>query len=376
MQALRPFPRTLQLVHRLEFGGAELLAERFARNFGGPDRVVIGCLDGEGPLAERLQKDGFRVVNVDRQPGAISWSCVRRLRKLIRDERIELIHAHQTTPFFYALVARGLFSSQPRILFTEHGRWFPDRGDWKRAKIQRWLLGKDDRVAAVGESVKRGLVQFEGIPSDRIAVVYNGVPTDVDATSDARNSVRNELSIPYEAFLVIQVARLDPMKNHRMAIETMQRLSQTVPHARLLIVGDGPERATLETEVEKHNLRNSVTFAGSRSDVPRLLRAADALILTSVSEGIPLTIIEAMVAGLPVVATSVGGVPEVVEHLVTGMLVDSGDAQALADSLQKLAESQELRRMFGDAGRRRAVQRFSEERMFAEYAALLGIAAP
>lgn len=190
------------------------------------------------------------------------------------------------------------------------------------------------------------------------------------------SAVREEFGIPEDAFLIIQVARLDPMKNHRMAIEAMQRLSQTVPHAQLLIVGDGPERAALEAEVEKHDLHKFITFAGSRSDVPRLLRAADVLILASLSEGIPLTIIEAMVAGLPVVATSVGGVPEVVEHLVTGMLVESGGAQAMADAMQKLAESQELRRMFGEAGRRRAVQRFSEERMFAEYAALLGIAAP
>jgi len=377
MTANRPFPKTLQLVHRLEFGGAELLAERFAKRFGGGGRVVVACLDGEGPLAERLRTSGMAVADLSRQPGAVDFACVRRLRNLIAAEKIELVHAHQTTPFFCALLARGLFRSRPRILFTEHGRFFPDRGSRKRALLQRLLLGRDDLVVAVGESVKQAVVKYEGIPANRVQVVYNGIPV---AASDAfdfdRAAARRELGVPERAFVVIQVARLDATKNHRLALEAFRQLAADFPSALLLLVGDGPERARLESAAVELQLSAKMKFLGSRSDVRRLLSAADVAILTSLSEGIPLSLIEAMAAGLPVVATSVGGVPEVVEHGVTGLLVPSENPSALSDALRSLANDSELRTRLGNSGRKRAIEEFDEERMFAEYAEMLGARLP
>jgi L-malate glycosyltransferase len=377
MTATRPFPRTLQLVHRLEFGGAELLAERFANRFGGGERVVVACLDGEGPLAERLRALGMTVVDLARRPGAIDFACVRRLRSLVAAEKIELVHAHQTTPFFYALLARGLFRSRPRILFTEHGRFFPDRGSRKRALLQRLLLGRNDLVVAVGESVKQAVVKYEGVPANRVHVVYNGIPvTAHDGIDLDRAAVRKELGVPEQAFVVIQVARLDETKNHRMALEAFRLFAAGYPPALLILVGDGPERERLERAAAEFHLNAKVKFLGSRSDVRRLLSAADVAILTSLSEGIPLSLIEAMAGGLPIVATSVGGVPEVVEHGETGLLVPSENPSALSEALRSLANDSELRTRLGDAGRRRAHEKFDEERMFAEYAELLGARLP
>ena len=376
MTAFRPIPRTLQLVHRLEFGGAEILAERFARRFGGPDRVLVACLDGEGPLANRMRTDGFTVIDLQRRAGPLDLGCVRRLHRLIADEKIELVHAHQSTPFLYSLMARGVFARSPRILFTEHGRFFPDRGSWKRAVVQRFLLRKSDLVTAVGETVKRAVVEHEGIPESRIRVIQNGVPNgDLVDPVTVRSSMRKEFGIREDAFVVIHVARLEATKNHRLAVEAFQQVANTKLSAILIIVGDGPERSALEKLVDKLGLRASVVFTGMRDDVPELLAAADVAILTSLSEGVPLSLIEAMNARLPIVATSVGGVQEVVDDRVTGLLVDSGDGKSLADAIVRLSERQEIRQQMGIAGRERAQRRFSEERMFAEFGELLGFGA-
>jgi glycosyltransferase involved in cell wall biosynthesis len=373
----RILPRTLQLVHRLDFGGAELLAQRFAHAFGGPERSVFGCLDEDGPLGERLRQDGFRVVSLNRRPGPLDVRCVRRLRRLIADEKIELVHAHQTTPFFYSLIARGIIAKGPRILFTEHGRFFPDRRSWKRSWIQPRLLGADDRVVAVGESVRLALAVNEGLPWSRIDVVYNGV--DLARCEDAgcrRDAIRAESNVARDAFVIAHVARLDPIKNHGLALAAIQRLKDVQPSVVLLVVGDGPERAALEASATSLQLGSNVRFLGSRSDVRRILSAADAAILTSVSEGIPLALIEAMAAGIPVVAAAVGGVPEVVEHGKTGLLVESGDEAGLTHALGSLIADPSLRKTMGAAGLERAKRLFDEQRMFAEYAALLGIDPP
>jgi len=155
-------------------------------------------------------------------------------------------------------------------------------------------------------------------------------------------------------------------------LEALRRLREHRPRAVLIVVGDGPERGALEEAVQSMGLGDAVKFLGARPEAGQFLVAADVVILTSVSEGIPLVLIEAMAANLPVVATSVGGVPEVVVHESTGLLVENGNDLELGDALTKLADDPELRTRFGSAGRARAEVFFNEEPMFAAYEALFG----
>jgi glycosyltransferase involved in cell wall biosynthesis len=176
------------------------------------------------------------------------------------------------------------------------------------------------------------------------------------------------LGFSTDDFLIIQVARLDGLKDHPTAIRAMHHVIRVIPRAKLILVGEGPERAKIEPLIVELGLQEHVRLLGSRRDVPRLLFAADLFLLTSISEGIPLTIIEGMAAGLPVVSTDVGGVREILGDPAVGKLAPAGDDQQLAQALIELAENSRLRMEWGERGRDRAFEMFSEQTMHAQYA--------
>ncbi len=354
------------VVHNLSVGGAELLAAGISRGLKSRHRFVFACLDNDGELAEQLRAEGVPVYAMGRRPGA-DWRCVKRIWSLLRSERVDVIHAHQYAPFFYS-AAPGALVRRPPVLFTEHGRTYPDFRRAKRVLANRLVLSKRDRVVGVGESVRKALIDNEGFAADRVSVVYNGVNVDLaDNARDVRELARGELGIGENEIAILHVARLDPLKDHVTALRAMQLVTKCVPQARLILVGDGPERAAIESRIEELGISPAVMLLGTRHDVPRLWQAADIAVLSSVSEGVPLTLLEAMAAGIPVVATRVGGVGEVVVAGRTGELADKQDFATLAEHLIRLAMQPKLRRELGGAGRRRVVERFSAERMLQEY---------
>jgi glycosyltransferase involved in cell wall biosynthesis len=363
---MHPCPTICQVLHSLRVGGAEVLAARLARRLQDRYRFVFACLDELGTLGEQMRQLGFPVVVLGRRPG-LDGRCALHLANLLRRERVDLVHAHQYTPFFYALAAR-LIHRRPGILFHEHGRHFPDYPRRKRMLVNRLLLGRRDRVVGVGEAVRRALVANEGIPPQRVAVIYNGIDLAGFANGyHDRAAARKDMGVGPGDLVLIQVARLDYLKDHATAVRTLERVVRHRPDTRLVLVGEGPEQAKIEEEVRRRGLEAHVRFLGLRKDVARLLPAADLFLLTSISEGIPLTLIEAMAAGLPVVATEVGGVGEVVVDECTGLLAPSGDDAALAARVIRLADDPALRRRLGQAGRARARAVFSEEEMHARY---------
>jgi glycosyltransferase involved in cell wall biosynthesis len=364
-----PRPVVCQLVHTLNVGGAEVLAGNLARRLRDRYRFVFLCLDELGPGADRLREDGFQVEVVGRRAG-LDWRCPLRLAAAWRRDGVELVQAHQYTPFFYALLGR-LRYRRPPVMFTEHGRHFPDYPRPKRKIANRLLLERRDRVVAVGRSVKTALVENEGIATPRIDVIPNGIDTDRFVASAAvRAEVRAELGVAPGDYLVLMVARLDPIKDHATAIRACARAAVAVPGLRLVLVGDGPERPAIESLIRDGNLGDRIRLLGTRHDVPRLLTGADTLLLTSLSEGIPLTVIEAMATGVPVVSTDVGSVADVVSHWGPGLLAPPRDEATLAAHLITLGGTPLLRIAMGDRGRARAVAEFSETAMADRYADL------
>jgi glycosyltransferase involved in cell wall biosynthesis len=347
-------------------GGAELLAARLARRMRDDFRFVFACLDEAGPLGEELRADGFPVHVIGRRPG-LDLGCPLRLARLLRREGVDVVHAHQYTPFFYGLAARLRGPRRP-ILFTEHGRHQPDHPRRKRIAANRLLLSRRDRVVGVGAAVRQALITNEGIPARRVGVLYNGIDVGVYSAGSDPVAARRELGAGPDDFVLVQVARLDYLKDHATAVRTLARVVGEVPRARLVLVGDGPERPAVEAQVRELGLGDRVRLLGSRGDVARLLHGADLFLLTSVSEGIPLTVLEAMAAGLPVVATDVGGLREVVEDGSTGFLAPARDDAALAGLVRTLANDRGLCRRMGEAGRERAGRLFDESRMCADYA--------
>ncbi len=359
-------PTICQLLHSLTVGGAEVLAAQLARRLSDQYRFVFACLDHLGTLGEELRREGFEVAVIERRPG-IDLGCMKRLARFWRGQGVDLVHAHQYTPFFYALGARK-WRSHPRLLFTEHGRWYPDYPRRKRILFNRLMLRHSDRVVGVGEAVRRALIDNEGIPAARAGVIYNGVDVvEFDGVAAQRESVRRELGIGDDDLVVIQVARLDHLKDHATAIRTLARVARQRDDVRLLVVGEGPEQEMIEAEVRAQRLRQRVQLVGLRSDVGRLLGASDLFLLSSISEGIPVTLIEAMAARLPVVSTKVGGVGEIVLPGETGLLAAPGDDAVLAEAVLRLAGDAGLRASMGEAGRRRACEVFSQQKMHRGY---------
>lgn len=360
-------PTICQLLHGLPIGGAEVLADRFVRCLSDQFRFVICCLDQVGAIGEALETDGFTIHHLQRKPG---WDlgCARRLARFVREQNVDLIHAHQYTPFFYALSSR-LFRSRVPVVFTEHGRWHPDYPRKKRMIFNRLMTRRGDRFLAVGEAVRQALIQNEGLPENRVQVVYNGIHLEPfeNPVGDSR-AVRRELGCTADDVLILQVARLDGLKDHPTALRAMAEVIPHVPSAKLLLVGEGPEREQIEALIRELQLGDHVRLLGSRRDVPRLLKSADLFLLTSISEGIPLTIIEAMAAGLPVVSTDVGGVREILGDPPIGKLAPAKASRQLAEALIELANDPAERQSLGNQGRQRAFEVFSEQSMHRQYA--------
>lgn len=360
-------PTICQLLHGLPIGGAEVLADRFVRCLSDRYRFVIACLDQVGTLGEGLIADGYTLRPLERKAG-LDLGCARRLARFLREEKVDLVHAHQYTPFFYALSTR-LFGRRVPVVFTEHGRWFPDYPRRKRMLFNKLLARSCDRFLGVGENVRQALITNEGLPAKRVQVVYNGINLEpFEHRPKDRASLRAELGFSVEDFLIIQVARLDGLKDHLTGLRAMREVIRDVPHAKLILAGEGPERTKIESAIAEWELQNQVILLGARRDVPRLLFASDVFLLTSISEGIPLTIIEGMAAGLPVVSTDVGGVREILGDPPIGHLASAGDDPMLAEGIRQLAKDPILREKWSGLGRQRAFEVFSEQTMHAQYA--------
>ena len=360
-------PTVCHVIHSLGVGGAEILVDHMVRRMSSEFRCVVAVLDEVGEIGCKLQRDGVVVEHLHRQPG-IDRQCAKRLRAFADQHGASLIHAHQCTPFFQAMLSRGLTGTRPVIL-TEHGRHFPDTPSRKRMVVNRLLLRKHDRIFGVGQATQQALIANEGLPAYRVEMIYNGVDLKALGKADpgARASVRQEFEFAADDFVVLLVARLHELKDHQTALRTIDRVRQAVPNVRLLLAGEGDQRAAIENTIAECGLQSHVKLAGTRSDIANLLAASDAFLLTSISEGIPLTVIEAMAARRPVVSTAVGGLSEMIQHGRNGFLAAAGDDAGLAQSLLQLFEHPELRTVMGAAGEKIAREMFSLDTMLKAY---------
>lgn len=372
-------PTVAHVLHRLHLAGAEVLAADLARRLRERYRFVFFCLDEIGPLGHRLEGEGFKVVDLRRRPG-VDLRVARRLRRECDRYGVDLLHAHQYTPFFYAAMSRRWgMGDEPKVLFTEHGRHYPDERKLRRVIANRLLLKDTDRVTAVGEFIRQALAENEGIEERRIDVIHNGIDPDgfgrsgitrpfvAEPTQD-RRAARGLMGVDDDTPVVLQVARLHPVKDHATALRAFERVVQEMTSPTLVLVGDGGERANIERLIRELDLGERVRLLGVREDVARLLPGADVFLLSSVSEGISVTLLEAMAAELPIAATAVGGNPEVVDHAMTGLLSPRGDEAELAKNLLTLLRDPGLRARMGAAGRARLIEQFTQERMHAGYA--------
>jgi glycosyltransferase involved in cell wall biosynthesis len=358
----RRVPRVLLVGLSLAPGGTERLIRDLADRLRDEVAMAVCCIDERGAWGDSLAQSGIPVSALRRRPGFRPWLGAR-IASIAAAHRADVIHCHQYSPFVYGCIARCLRPA--RLVFTEHGRLGDRPPSRKRFAANQVLRHIPNRVFTVSEDLKRHLVR-EGFAPGRVEVIYNGIDIGPSPGPSSREAARRALGLPAEAFIAMAVGRLDPVKDYSGLVRAFARVLGHRRDGRLVLVGDGPERPAVERAAAQLGIAHAVTLAGHREDVNALLPAADVFVNSSEFEGISLTILEAMAACLPVVATRVGGTPEIVSP-ETGVLVPAGDADALASALVAMAADAAGRRARGIAGRRAAEQRFSLDRMINQY---------
>jgi L-malate glycosyltransferase len=346
------------VVHTMQMAGAERLVVETIRRLGPRIRPTVCCLDGLGSLGAQLRSQGIDVEVLGRRPG-LDLRVARRLARVLASRRIQVVHAHQYTPFFYAALAKLQVGSRLRVILTEHGRHFPDVVSGKRRSLNAWALSRlADRVNAVCGFSAGALASKDGFPSDRIEVIPNGVELSDFEPPLARDEARRAAGLPLGARLIVAIARFHPVKDHATLLRGFAAMPSRSGDAQLILAGEGPLQEELESLAAGLGVRDRVQFLGVRTDVPALLRAADVFCLTSLSEAASLTVLEAMAARVPIVLTDVGGNPELVRDGIEGLLVPRGDAAAVGAALD---------RVLSDPALADRLSRAAEARVRAEY---------
>jgi len=287
---------------------------------------------------------------------------VWRLIRLFRREKPHIVHSHS-----WGTLCEGYVSARlARVRHFVHGEHGTLELRPRSLPIQRWVWSRADRVLSVSSKLADRMALDFGFPRDRVRVIRNGA----DLTKFGiipRSEARKAMGIPDAEFVIGTVGRLVPVKDHETLFSALVQLKSAGIKCLALVAGEGPLRSELERRARALDLESTLRFLGNRDDIYRVLAMLDVFVLSSVSEGLPNTILEAMASGLPVVSTHVGGVEELVENGRTGMLVPSKNAEMLAGAVSTLARDAELRRRMGTQGQQKARAEFGLQRMLDEY---------
>jgi sugar transferase (PEP-CTERM/EpsH1 system associated) len=316
-----------------------------------------------GALKQLVSSD-VPVYGLNRRSGndvRIIWS----LQRLFRRERPDVVHTHGWGTLLEGMLAARL-AGVPSVIHGEHGTL-------QMKTYQRWLQRRAwtsaDRVLSVSSRLAERMATTMQVPTERITTIRNGVDLSRFGSSD-RGAARSGLGLSNDTLVIGTVGRLVPVKDHATLLEAISLLTKRGVDVTLLVSGDGPLHATLQARVRDLGIEHSVRFLGHRQDVEVVLAALDVFVLSSVSEGLSNTILEAMASGLPVVATRVGGAEELVVDGETGLLVEPGLPRKMAEALQLLLTNESKRRTMGAAARGRVETEFALTTMIDRYEAL------
>jgi glycosyltransferase involved in cell wall biosynthesis len=283
------------------------------------------------------------------------WKWVRECCSLARRENAALIHAHEFTANTYGSLV-GQILGVP-VVATVHGKsYFAEQA--KRRMAYRYV-SRVSRMVAVSEDLKQFIVERAGVAEHRVSVIYNGVDPADRPPADQVRALRAELGLERYDHVIGTVGSLYPVKGHIHLIKALPDILRACPRTLLLLVGRGELEDSLKAEVAARKLEGHVRFLGLRHDVPALLSLFDLFVLPSLSEGLSMALLEAMAAGNPVVATRVGGNPELLLDGDTGFLVDAESHESISDRVVRILQDDALAARMGESGRRRVQEKFS-----------------
>ncbi len=361
--------RILHVVNDLRKGGLENgLVNLIDRMDPARFEHVVCTVRGLGPHADGLQQRGVRILSIEAAASRSRFQTPALLTA-IRDTRPDVVHSRNWGAIEAVLAAR--LTRAASVVHSEHGYDAESgAGELRRRRyVRRVAFALADRVITVSTQLRAVHAERTGFPANKITVIHNGVDcARFFPDAQARERVRQELGIPQTTFCIGCVANLLPVKDHMTLLKSLRMLDQQGTDWRVLLIGEGPERPALEAFAHTQaGLEERVSFLGSSSRVPDLLRAMDAFVLPSMAEGICNSLLEAMATGLPVVATAVGGNPEIIIDGKSGLLFRSGDAEWLGRHLAQLQAAPRRRAELGAEAAERVRREFSIDSMVRAY---------
>jgi len=365
-------PLVVHLIYRLDIGGLEtLLVDTINRMPPERYRHAVVCLTDYTDFAGRITRPGVELFALRKPPGQspgthlVLWRLLRRLRP-------DVLHTYNLGCNEYAVTA--LAAGVPVRVHAEHGR---DAGDphglnRKHNLLRRWVAPCIDRIVPVSRDLQNWLENVVGIARPKLRLIDNGVDTDRFQPALATDMAAERWSDDPDTFVIGSVGRLQPVKDQATLIDAFALLRAMLPHEklRLVLVGDGALREQLAARIAAAGLQDSAVLAGPRADVAPAMRGFSLFALSSIAEGTPVTMLEAMACALPVVSTAVGGIPDLVQDGAMGRLVPPSNPQALAEALAGYVRDHALARSHGAAGRAHVERRYSMRAMLDAYMSL------
>ena len=345
--------RVVYCIDNMQVGGTELNAVRTAERL---DRrrfaVSVMCIRDSGPLMARYAAAGIPIHTFPMKSllGLEAMQQAVRLIRFLRRERIDVVHSHDAYTSVYGTFCARL-AGVPGVIASRRS-WYSPHLQGRILRANRLAYRFADRVVANSPSVSRLVETDAGVPASRIVTIPNFLdPQAFEPIPQAdRRRMLDEIGVPEGAFVVGIVARLSPVKDHATLLRAIASVRDQIPSLHCVLVGDGPERAAIESLAKSLEIADIVHLAGERTQPPNLHGLFDVSVLCSTSEAFPNSVLEAMAAGRPVVATDVGGTPDAIRQGTTGLLVRPSDPSRLADALLRLYHEPALRAKLGAAG--------------------------
>ena len=354
--------KIMQVIPYFCFGGAEIMCENltYALKNAGQDVFVVSLYNERTPIAQRMEEAGIRIVYLDKKLG-LDLSMVPKLVRVMRQEGPDVVHTHLDVIKYATAAAR--LSGVKKCVHTVHS--LADRE--AEGRIQKIINGTYFRKAwsvpvALTPEVQASVSDFYGLPPERIPVIYNGI--------DLSRCIPKTTYETGETVTILHVGRFDVPKNHAGLLEAFRLLRETHPECHLRLVGDGDLRLRMEALAKEKGISDAVEFCGMQSNVYPYLHDADIFTLPSIYEGNPMTIIEAMGTGLPIVASRVGGIPDMIHDGESGILVEL-EPRTVCDALARMVKDGALRRRLGENAKAQSRQ-FSAEHMAEDYLTCYG----
>jgi len=363
----RSMNQKIKIVHlnnTSSIGGAEQVILDLA-SYINPDRFksYVGVFR-EGELTREIRRRDIKSLKLKESTQVYDYKFLKSLMQVIKQNRIDIIHSHTWGTDFYAYWVSRILKIP--LITTVHNRYYIFQ-KWSRRFSYKFFISHIEKIVAVSKDIKDLLIKNLKLPTQKIKLIYNGIDIHKFEDKKGMEKIRDDLKISKDDIILGNVGNLREVKDHYTLILSFSKIIPNFPRVKLLIIGEGELKSNLLMLCSELGLEQKVIFLGHREDVPSFLNLIDIFVLSSRMEGCSISILEAMASGKPVVATRVGGNPELILDQENGFLVPPAEPEKLAEKISILLKDEELRKNMGEKGKKKAKDKFSLERMIKDY---------